>query len=86
MEGGQSTLSQKSHLAKVWQQTGKMPPQLEKVIPRPKELVYLWDWLCEQVYPLSFTELEAWQRVTGRRLYLWEVRALIELDKVRSYD
>ena len=59
--------------------------ELEKVIPRPKELFYLWDWLSEQVYPLSFTELEAWQRLTGRRLALWEVRALIELDKVRSY-
>lgn len=62
-----------------------MPQQLEKVIPRPKELMYLWEWLCEHTYPLSFVELESWQRTTGRSLSLWEVRALIELDKVRSY-
>lgn len=61
-----------------------MPQELESVFPRPKELMYLWEWLCEQVYPLSFAELESWQRLTGRRLSLWEVRVLIELDKVRS--
>ena len=70
---------------KVWSQTGRMPEELGKVIPTPQELYYLWVWLSEQVYPLSYVELEAWQRVTGRNLALWEVRAMIELDKVRSY-
>lgn len=69
----------------VWKQTGRKPSELEKVVPGPTELRYLWDWLCEQVYPLSFAELEAWQRLTGRRLERWEIRAMIELDKVRSY-
>lgn len=78
-------MSKKSHLIKVWTQTGRKPVELEKVIPRPTSLFYLWEWLCEQVYPLSFTELESWQRLTGRSLSMWEVKALIELDKVRSY-
>lgn len=85
MEGGNGTTSQKQHLLMVWKQTKKMPPGLEKVVNKPEEFSYLWDWLCELVYPLSFTELEAWQRLTGRSLSLWEVRAIIELDKVRSY-
>ena len=62
-----------------------MPPELEAVIPRPVEMFYLWDWLGELISPLSFVELGYWQELTGRRLATWEVRALIELDKVRSY-
>lgn len=55
------------------------------MIPPPKEFKYLWDWLCELTYPLSFTELESWQRLTGRELSMWQVRVMTELDKVRSH-
>ena len=85
LEGGASTLSKKAHLLKVWEQTGRMPGELGKVYPVPESLFYLWEWLSDQVYPLSYVELEAWQRLTKRKLSLWEIRALIELDKVRSY-
>lgn len=62
-----------------------MPEDLEKVMNKPVELMYLWEWLNEHVYPISFVELESWQRLTGRSLSMWEVKAIIELDKVRSY-
>lgn len=62
-----------------------MPPDLEIVMDVPTTLMYLWEWLCEHTYPMSFVELESWQRLTGRKLDLWEIRAMVELDKVRSY-
>lgn len=62
-----------------------MPPELGKVLPRPRDLIYLWDWLSDLMYPLSYTELAAWQQVRGIQLSRWEVQALSELDKVRSH-
>lgn len=85
MPGSESGLSKKAHLYMVWKQTGRMPDELGKVIPVPEEMMYLWDWLNELQYPLSFMELEAWQRSTQRKLEGWEVRVMQELDKVRSY-
>lgn len=62
-----------------------MPTELEEVIPPPKELKYLWDWVCDHTYPLSFMELEAWSRLTGKKLQRWQIQVMVELDKVRSY-
>lgn len=70
---------------KVWKQTGRKPKELEEVVPPPKDFKYLWDWLCDLPYPLSYTELEAWMRLTGRSLSRWQIQILAELDKVRSY-
>lgn len=62
-----------------------MPDELEEVMSPPRELMYLWEWLRDHMYPLSFTELVAWQGLTGRHLSRWEVSALVLLDKVRSH-
>lgn len=77
-------MSKKSHLMKVWEQTGRMPDELRKVIPAPKEFMYLWNWLWELATPLSYAELRYWQELTGRSLSRWEVSALQELDRVRN--
>lgn len=84
MEGSESGQSKKSHLLKVWNQTGRMPTELQKVMDPPQEVMYLWEWLGDLVYPLSFVELKAWQELTARQLSAWEVRAMVELDKVRA--
>ena len=31
--------------------------------------------------PIQFTEVEAWQRLTGRTLKPWEVRAILAMDR-----
>lgn len=78
-------MSKKQHLLKVWKQTGRKPKELDEVLPPPTDLIYLWDWLGNFTYPLSFTELEAWTRLTGRSLARWQIQAMAELDKVRAH-
>lgn len=85
MEGSPTGLTKKRHLMMVWKQTGRKPKELEDVVPPPEQFRYLWDWLCELPYPLSYTELEACNRMKGRRLARWQVHVMSELDKVRSH-
>ena len=66
-------------------QTGRMPDELDKVMSPPREFLYLWDWLLELECPVHFAELLYWQEVTGRRLALWEVKAMIQLDRIRAH-
>lgn len=81
VEGG--TQSKMEHLRAVWKQTGVKPTELE--LPEvPREMLYLWKWLCDLIYPMSFSELKAWGELTGRKLSRWEVEVLIRLDTVRS--
>jgi len=46
----------------------------------PERLVYLWQWFRELRKPLSYTEIEAWARLTQRRPERWEIDALFRLD------
>jgi len=53
---------------------------------------YVWTWFCELhaarggngygPNPISYAEIEAWARLTGRHLTPWEVAALRVLDQV----
>lgn len=52
---------------------------------------YLWRWFLELhggrtsngfgVNPIGWLELDAWSRLTGRRLAGWEVQAIRDLDR-----
>jgi hypothetical protein len=84
VQGSTTGKSEKQHLLDVWKATGRMPDGLAKWVDKPQEVMYLWNWLCEMAFPLSFSELEAWMRVTGRSLTKVEITAIAELDRVRA--
>ena len=56
----------------------------------PEGYLYLWDWFCELdaaragngfgSNPITFVDLEAWSRLTGRRFRPWEVDVIRSLD------
>jgi hypothetical protein len=54
----------------------------------PEALEYLWGWFLEQRpggEALSYEDIDAWARLTRRRLEPHEVHAMIELDSaIRS--
>lgn len=60
--------------------TGKRPPMLDAHGPMPERLAYLWQWFRELRKPLSYTEIEAWARLTRRSPERWEIDALFRLD------
>jgi hypothetical protein len=66
------------------------------VIPAPEfpvQLRYVWDWFCEIIpgiqgsgfsYPIiSWSELDAWARLTGRELSSHEARTIVRLGEKR---
>jgi hypothetical protein len=67
--------SAKEHLKSLWRQTGLMPDQL-KSFDLPESLAYIWDDFIElnsartsngySMNPLTFLEIDAWQRLTGK--------------------
>ena len=85
VEGGHTTQSKMEQLRAVWKQTKVKPPELEAIPEPPRDLLYLWEWLGDQMYPLSYAELTAWQGLTRRRLARWEVEVMMRLDRVRSH-
>jgi len=56
----------------------------------PAALEHLWGWFCEisaarsgnggGPNPIAFTEIEAWARLTGRRIRPRDVEAIMLLD------
>lgn len=84
VKGSNSQQTEKAHLLAVWKATGKMPPDLAKWMDRPVEVMYLWEWLCELTFPMTFTELRDWQIVRKRELTQIEIEALVKLDRVRA--
>ena len=59
--------------------------------PLPILLRHVWFWFCElsgsrssgmAANPISYTEIEAWGRLTGRRPDVREVRLIVMLDSV----
>ncbi|AUR88717.1 hypothetical protein NVP2117O_39 [Vibrio phage 2.117.O._10N.261.45.E9] len=65
--------------------TGQRPKELaEHLDTPPPSMKYVWDWYIDlhSGVPLSYTELEAWCRMTGRDLLSWEVDLLRALDRL----
>lgn len=71
-------------------QTGHWPEDVPDPPEIPPELEHLWVWFWQLrtanpsagfgPTPLSFGEMDAWQRVTGNRLAPWQVDVLLAMD------
>lgn len=71
------------------QQTGRRPPELDGP-DLPPEGEYLWGWFLGLAgrrgtgamgpAALTYPDLDAWARLTGRRPAPWEIRVLCRLD------
>lgn len=69
--------------------TGRTPPELVTP-PAPAGAAHLLAWFADLAagrgvgymapLPLSYSEMEAWARLTGRTLTPWEVLVLRRLD------
>lgn len=66
----------------VWRSTGKQPPQLANQPPLPELVTYLWHWFLELrgSSPITFAEIDAWSRVTGKPVTGEEAKVLRTLD------
>jgi hypothetical protein len=75
----------------IERQTGVKPPQLEPV-PIPPTLEYLWLDFLElndartsngySMNPITFTELDAWNRLARKRITAQEISIIKQLDGV----
>lgn len=74
----------------MWRQTGVKPEQLNNDLP--EELRYLWHWFIELhnsrgaglagLDPISYSEIEAWSRLTGNEPETWEIQAIKRIDAI----
>jgi len=66
----------------VAEHTGREASKLYKIPEIEPELLYLWGYYCniKGHEPLTFVELEAWQRVTGKTLTPGEADLLFLID------
>nr|DAM33206.1 MAG TPA: hypothetical protein [Caudoviricetes sp.]DAR61089.1 MAG TPA: hypothetical protein [Caudoviricetes sp.] len=80
----------REHLTTIWEQTGFMPAELDLIPPSPT-ISYLLQYfyeLCQSrqigmtVNPLSFTEVDAWMRLSERPLEWWEIEVIKRLDVI----
>jgi hypothetical protein len=69
-------------LLAVWKQTGRKPKELEEHGDCPENLLYLWRWFLEIKPPLTYTEVHHWQELTGKRLFVWEVKLLMNINRL----
>jgi hypothetical protein len=70
--------------------TGEEDPEL-RIPPFPEPIRTLWNkflslhegrtYGINGVNPISYTDMDAWMRVTGNRLDQWEVEAVMRIDK-----
>lgn len=68
----------------VWKTLKRKPPQLADAPELPEELRYVWEWFREVFAgePLTYTELQAWSNMTGKRLTGWEAELIKSLDRI----
>jgi len=74
----------RSHLKMIEKQTGKRPPELDDV-KIPEGAGYIWEqyWSLAGGDGISYTELAAYQSVTGCTLTALEVKAIMAMDRER---
>ena len=80
MDGGKIT--NREHYRRIGQQTGQKPESLYKMPEIEPELLYLFRYFVNLKgrEPLRFTEMEAWQRLTGIELTPGEVEMIFVID------
>ena len=81
--------------ASIQEQTGSWPEDIPEPPDIPPALEHLWAWFWQLrtanpsagfgPAPLSFGEMDAWQRVTGNRLEPWHVDTLLAMDAALGY-
>ena len=76
-------ISRAEHLQGIWRQTGEKPPELDGP-PIPPVGAYLWEWFSElhkaRQGPISYSEIQAWAKLSGNSPEPWEVKAIKALD------
>ena len=82
--------TKREHLASAWRQTGIMPDELKAVPKLPLSIHYLWATFLELhrrrksngfgPVPLQYLDVEAWGRLTNRKLDVWELQAILGVD------
>lgn len=82
--------SLRKHLQAAWRASGIKPDELCNLPVIPELAKYLWDYFIELHnrrtnygwghVPLTFIEIDAWERKTRRTLDPWELKALLEID------
>lgn len=81
----------REHLESGWRQTGIKSPELDVGEP-PHCVMYLWFWFLELhrvrtsngfgPNAIDYVAIDAWQRVTARKLDAWEVDTVFMLDQI----
>ena len=80
----------REHLQAIWDKTGVAPERLANAPKCPKSLAYLWTLftrLRRRCTPsmgasrILYTDIAAFQAVTGERLLAWEVDVIERLDE-----
>lgn len=68
----------------VWKTTGRQPAQLASAQPIPDELAYVWEWYREVCghEPITWSELNSWSQMTGKRLLGWEAELIRSIDRI----
>ena len=80
-----SEISRYATYKQVEKSTGKTPKDLLNAPTLREELVDLWKLFCE-LPEYTYSELEAYGRLTGITLSPWEVDAIIKLNKYRGEE
>ena len=82
VEGSES--SKKTHLTKVWEQTGKKPKELADQPEMPEGIEYVWVWFLEllQGGTFSWTEIRAWSDMRGIKPQAEELELLLGLNQL----
>ena len=83
----------RTHLQRLRANTGSTDPRLQAAAtPLPPTVATLWSAFVALsgtrmpvadggMAPITFGEIEAWQRLTGVRLTPWEVETLLAVDR-----
>jgi len=81
-----------AHLKSLERQTGRVfQVSADEVPDVPWPVAHVWEWFVAELSPrrsssgfganpLSFADIEAWARLTGRRPTSFEARLLMQLD------
>lgn len=82
--------SLREHLMAVMERSGEVPKRLADAPPCPPSCKHLWKLWGEfrssvqsgmGIGRISYTEMDAYQRLTGNVLAAWEIEAIRKLDR-----
>jgi len=74
------------HYKQIEKTTGKTHEKLQ-ISDNPPRLLYLWQAYLEVMgrHPLTWQELEAWQRMTAKRVTPFEAKIIFQLDRLNKW-